>query len=146
MGDHMMDVRVIAMPTLTDAAIENGRALIEGLECDGHPIDAAAWIFAIEWEEWRLLLSFRDYRAWGMRKCLATIDELSASEFREITAADTYVTSPDDYIVKQLRTMIKRVRTTHGNRWVEKLTFCGITIEKAWLYRLFPTETPASPN
>lgn len=141
-----MDVRVIAMQPLTDAAKQSGQELIALFEARGHPIDAAAWIFAIEWEEWRLLLAFREYRTLGIRKFLTLIHEIHDQQLSPLTTSETYVTSPDNYIVKQLRAMIKRVRTTHENRWVEKLTFRGITIEKAWLYRLFPTETPASPD
>ena len=141
-----MDVRVIAMQPLTDAAKQSGQELIALLEARGHPIDAAAWIFAIEWEEWRLLLAFREYQTLGMRKFLTLIHEVHDQQLSPITTSETYITRPDDYIVKQLRGMIKRVGITHENRWVEKLTFRGITIEKAWLYRLFPTEPPPSAD
>ncbi len=119
--------------------------MIDLLEQNGYPIDAAAWIFGIEWEEWRLLLAFRDYsKLGGMLGCLNIIDEVIKPEWSSLKSAVMFPVNPNLYIVRQLREMIKRVRMPDVNTWTLRNRVDGLSIEKAWLYRLFPAKTPTA--
>ena len=142
-----METRVIVMPEFTEAQKQQGQELIDLLEEKGFAIDAAAWIFGIEWEEWRLLLAFRDFSALkGMLPLLVLIHELRKPEWTTLANAVIHPVSPKDPIIRDLRAMLKRVRMTDANRWTLKNRIHDLSIEKGWLYRLYPAETTVAPS
>jgi hypothetical protein len=132
----MADETVVREPLL-DAKIASGRRLVELLDLEKFEIVAALWLYTSSADEWRLMLATPLVDSDGPRsvylKIRAILDQ-RADELPWLNLSNITVISPEDPLVKSLRSAIKTVGGLQSIRFTRN-RINDLFIEDALIYR-----------
>ncbi len=121
---------------LVDQLIEDGRRLLTALDDAGMEIQAALWFYDTESEEWRLLIAWPELQRQGPLKAYERIQAvLDGITHRSIALWNIAVVSPNDPVIRALRTVVRTDRAATGIR-ISRNTIDNVFIEDAYIYRL----------
>jgi len=128
---------------LTPELIQEGAALVSGLDKAGEGPDAALWFYFTDMGVWKLLLAEVEVGPTGPRDVYRTIQKTLHSLRNEIThlsLEDVAVAKPDAPLIRLLRQAIATGPGIGGYRFTRNV-INGVPIEDAYIYRL---ESPAA--
>lgn len=132
----MAEETVVRDPLL-EAKIASGRRLIELLDADQFEIVAALWLYTSSADEWRLVLAtplVDDRGPQPVYKRIRTVLDLHADQVPGLSLSNISVVSPDEALVKALRTAIRTDRGLHSIRFTRN-RINDLFIEDALIYR-----------
>jgi len=123
---------------LTPELIEEGRALIEGLDSAGVSPDAALWFFFQDIGAWKLLLTEVKVGAWSPRGLYRAVQKTLRSlrgQVTHLSLEDIALAKPDAPVVRLLGQAVA-VRPGTGGIRLTRNVIDGTLIEDAHIYRL----------
>ena len=132
-----MDPAVVVKEPLTSEMIAAGEALIERLDNSDFDLVAAFWLYNSEASQWRIVFVSPRVASEGSRRSYGRIHDalFKVGEPLEIDSLGISVRSPDDPLVKLLRTALRARNGTHGVR-LSRNVINGTYIEDVYIYRL----------
>jgi len=129
----------MATGELTTELISEGRTLLEGLDKEGAPPDAALWFYFPAPREWKLLLEVRlgpEGQRGLNRKIQKTLSG-SGQRIATLKLEDIMLASPDAPMIRVLRGVVSTESEIVGLRFTRNV-INGIFVEDAYIYRLMP--------
>lgn len=124
--------------TLVSQEIEEGQRLIDALNAEGLSVDSALWIYALEPETWRLMLTSPLHDRKGSLK---TYEEI-LSVFRKVKPdlkidwTGIVVVSPKDELIKGLRQLQQQSNLNLSGKRLTNNMVNGRWIEDAYIYQI----------
>lgn len=124
-------------PTLVDADIKAGEALLSRLDDIEFNVKAALWFYVQDSEEWRLIIASPIVDNDGPKKAYEKV-QLQLQELNghyELTLRNISLVSPQDKLIKALKSAITTGKAISHIRFTRNV-INGIFIEDAYIYRL----------
>ena len=128
-------------PTLVDADMKAGEALLGKLDKAKFNIKAAFWFYLSEPEEWRLFLASPVFDKEGPTKAyekvqseLAELKKGSEQDY-ELSLQNISVVSPNDNLIKLLKSAVKTGPGVSHIRFARNV-INNVLIEDAYIYRV----------
>jgi hypothetical protein len=121
---------MVAQP-LVEPQIETGRNLIAFLDTHDMRPEAAFWLFSSDFDEWRLMLAFKEVDDLGPRRTYEMFQELQTG----VSLNDVSVISPRSELVRKLRRAVRTGKHVASIRLTGNV-IDGTYIEDALIYRL----------
>jgi len=124
-------------PTLVDADMKAGEALLNKLDETEFDVKAALWFYMSDPEEWRLILASPIVDSDGPKKAYEKIQsELHGlDQGYELSLQNISLISPSDNLVKVLKSAVKTGKKISHIRFTRNV-INGVFIEDAYIYRL----------
>ncbi|WP_449419559.1 hypothetical protein [Phormidium nigroviride] len=128
----------MATATLVSQEIEEGQRLIDALNAADLSVDSALWIYALEPETWRLMLTSPLHDRKGPLK---TYEEI-LSVFRQVKPdlkidwTGIVAVSPKDELIKGLRQLQQQSNLNLSGKRLTNNMVNGRWIEDAYIYQI----------
>ena len=128
-------------PTLVDADMKAGEALLKKLDHINFDIKAAFWFYLSEPEEWRLFFASPAVDKKGPKKAYEKVQSLlpelkeELEQDYELSLQNISVVSPNDDLVKLLKTAVKTGPGVSHIRFARNV-IDNVFIEDAYIYRV----------
>ncbi len=118
---------------LVEKDIEFGRKVTEDLDRSNIPVTGSLWFYNPEASEWRLIVAtpFVDER--GPKAAYVAIQR--ALKAIDLPLRNVSVISPNDRLIRLLRTVVRTGRKISGIRFTHN-TINNVFIEDVYIYRL----------
>ena len=132
----MAEETVVREPLL-EAMIESGRRLIGLLDTSKFDIIAALWLYTSSAGEWRLVLAtplVEDRGPQPIYERIRSVLHEHADQVPGLSLSNISVVSPEEALVKALRTAIKTDKSLHSIRFTRN-RINDLFIEDALIYR-----------
>jgi hypothetical protein len=124
-------------PTLVDADMKAGEALLSRLDDIKFNVKAALWFYVQESEEWRLIIASpivdKDGPKKAYEKVQSQLQELDGGY--KLSLRNISLVSPGDKLIKALESVIKTGKSISHIRFTRNVVN-GLFIEDAYIYRL----------
>ena len=123
---------------LTPALIQEGAALVEGLDKAGVSPDAALWLYFPDIQAWKLLLAEVKVGPEGPREVYRSVQKTLQALRNQVThlsLEDVVLAKPDEPLIKLLAQAIATGPGINGIRFTRNVVN-GTLIEDAYIYRL----------
>lgn len=124
-------------PTLVDADMKAGEALLSRLDDIKFNVKAALWFYVQESEEWRLIIASpivdKDGPTKAYEKVQSQLQELDGGY--KLSLRNISLVSPGDKLIKALESVIKTGKSISHIRFTRNVVN-GLFIEDAYIYRL----------
>ncbi|HUV67589.1 MAG TPA: hypothetical protein VMW24_27095 [Sedimentisphaerales bacterium] len=124
-------------PTLVDADMKAGEALLNKLDETRFDVKAALWFYMPESEEWRLILASPTVDAEGPKKAYEKVQSQlqGLDQGHELSLQNISLVSPGDNLIKVLKSAIKTGKKISHIRFTRNV-INNVFIEDAYIYRL----------
>ncbi len=128
-------------PTLVDADMKAGEALLKKLDKIKFDVKAAFWFYMPDSEEWRLFLALPLFDEKGPKKTYEEVQSLlprlkeELEQDYELTLQNISVVSPSDDLIKLLKTAVKTGPGVSHIRFARNVVN-NVFIEDAYIYRV----------
>jgi hypothetical protein len=124
-------------PTLVDADIKAGEALLSKLDEIEFDVKAALWFYVQDSEEWRLIIASPIVDKDGPKKAYEKVQlQLQGLNGRyELSLRNISLVSPGDKLIKALESVIRTGKSISHIRFTRNV-INGLFIEDAYIYRL----------
>ena len=124
-------------PTLVDADMKAGEALLNKLDETKFDVKAALWFYMPDSEEWRLILASPTVDAEGPKKAYEKVQSQlqGLDQGYELSLQDISLVSPSDNLIKVLKSVIKTGKKISHIRFTRNV-INNVFIEDAYIYRL----------
>lgn len=128
----------MATATLVSQEIEEGQRLIDALNAEGLSVDSALWIYALEPERWRLMLTSPLHDRKGPLK---TYEEI-LSVFRQVKPelkidwTGIVAVSPKHELIKGLRQLQQDWNLNLSGKRLTNNMVNGMWVEDAYIYQI----------
>jgi len=121
---------------LVNVDLERGVEVVRALERGNLRIGAALWLYATEYEDWRVFVSARAFDELKHRAAHHYLDELLiAAGLRPEDTPPIVILPMTDPFIKGLRKMFGKAKSVEGMR-LGLQTIGGRFIEDAYVYRI----------
>ena len=124
-------------PTLVDADMKAGEALLSRLDDIKFDVKAALWFYVHDSDEWRLIIASpivdKDGPKKAYEKVQSQLQELDGGY--ELSLRNISLVSPGDKLIKALESVIKTGKSISHIRFTRNV-INGLFIEDAYIYRL----------
>jgi len=124
-------------PTLVDADMKAGEALLSKLDEIEFNVKAAFWFYVQDSEEWRLIIASPIVDKDGQKKAYETVQsqlqELNGCY--ELSLRNISLVSPGEKLIKALKSVFKLDKAISPIRFTRNV-INGMFIEDAYIYRL----------
>lgn len=124
-------------PTLVDADMKAGEALLSKLDEIEFDVKAALWFYVQDSEEWRLIIASPIVDKDGSKKAYEKV-QLQLQELNgryELSLRNISLVSPGDKLIKALESVIRTGKSISHIRFTRNV-INGLFIEDAYIYRL----------
>jgi hypothetical protein len=135
-----MDQNILVKEALTKEKIAAGKELLKKLERSPLNVKVALWLYDLNRESWKLLLSPAGYEENSIikmyeivRDCLLT---LSSKSITEIELNDILITNSRDEHINALLSFVKQSEVILGNNRLGKTMINGVYFEDGYLYKV----------
>jgi len=116
--------------------VSQGSEVLDALERAHVKVSVALWMFMSEYEDWRLVVSSRQFDSADPRKAYALIHEsLSSAEFPAKKTPAIIVLPTSDPFVRELRRIFGRTRSVNGMRLGGQMIGDRF-VQDAYVYRI----------
>jgi hypothetical protein len=116
--------------------IDKGAAILEALDRAKVKVNVALWAFLSEYEDWRLVVSSRQFDASDLRSGYGLLhDSLAAAGFGVRTTPTIMILRAQDPFIRGLRRSYGKTKNVEGMRIGGQL-FGDRFIEDAYVYRI----------
>jgi hypothetical protein len=124
-------------PTLVDADMKAGEALLNKLDETEFDVKAALWFYMPDSEEWRLILASPTVDSDGPKKAYEKVQsELQGlDQGYELSLQNISLISPSDNLIKVLKSAVKTGKKISHIRFTRNV-INNVFIEDAYIYRL----------
>jgi hypothetical protein len=124
-------------PTLVDADMKAGEALLSKLDEIEFNVKAALWFYVQDSEEWRLIIASPIVDKDGPKKAYEKVQsQLQELDGRyELSLRNISLVSPGDKLIKALKSVFKLDKAISHIRFTRNVVN-GVFIEDAYIYRL----------
>jgi hypothetical protein len=124
-------------PTLVDADMKAGEALLNRLDETKFDVKAALWFYMPDSEEWRLILASPTVDAEGPKKAYEKVQSQlqGLDQGYELSLQNISLVSPNDNLIKVLKSAIKTGKKISHIRFTRNV-INNVFIEDAYIYRL----------
>ena len=121
---------------LVSPEIERGALLIDTLESAKIKVAVALWAYLSEFEDWRLVLSARQFDSFGIRDAYGLLHEsLAGAGFTPRTTPRVMILPMTDPFVKELRRVFGKTKSVEGMRLGGQM-FGDRFVQDAYVYRI----------
>ena len=126
----------MAQALLVNLDIDTGAELVDILDRAGVKPSVALWMFASEYEDWRIFLSGRRFDALGIRGGYRLLhDTLDAAGFAYERTPIVMIRPMSDPFVRNVRRLYAKSKNFQGRR-LGSQTIGGRFVEDAYVYRI----------
>lgn len=133
-----MVTETVVIEALSKEMIDAGTNLTQHLDAGAFGVEASMWFFNADSSSWRFVIASPHVDSSGIKAAYKKVQETlatSANGYGAIHLRDITLVSPNDPLIKLLRTVIKTGNGVSGVRFSRNL-INGILIEDAYIYRL----------
>jgi hypothetical protein len=128
-------------PTLVDADMKAGEALLKKLDAIKFDVKAAFWFYLSESNEWRLVIASPAVDKKGPRKACETVQsqlpelKKELEQDYDLSLQNISIVSPNDNLVKVLKSAVKTGPGISSIRFARNVVN-HVFIEDAYIYRV----------
>lgn len=130
-----MAEETVVKDLLTHDMIVAGEELVRGLDASEYDVVGSLWFYLPESNEWRLMLVSPQLESEGPKKAYTRIQSVLSKEKIGVDLLQITVCSPNDTLIKLLRSAIKTGRKMSGVRF-SRNRINNLFVEDAYIYRL----------
>jgi hypothetical protein len=121
---------------LVSVDISVGDQVVDILDKSGIQVSVALWIFADEYEDWRLILSGKQFDSLGLKEAYRLLNgSLRASGLPVERTPTIMILTKSDPFIRDLRKLFAKTKSVHGMRLGGQL-FGDRFIQDAYVYRI----------
>lgn len=121
---------------LVSLDIERGREVIEALERAKRKVSIALWVYSPEYEDWRLVLSARQFDSLGPRGAYRLLhDSLAAAGLTPEKTPPVLILPTSDSFIRELRQLFGKTRGVEGMRLGGQMIGDRF-VQDAYVYRI----------
>ena len=116
--------------------IGKGSEIVDGLEAAKLKLAAALWVYLSEYEDWRLVVSSRQFDSLDLRDAYGLLHKaLDSAGYTPRNTPTIMILEMSDPFVRQLRRLFAKTKSVEGMRLGGQL-IGGRFIEDAYVYRI----------
>jgi hypothetical protein len=121
---------------LVSVDLERGREVIEALERTSVKVSIAIWVYLPEYEDWRLIVSSRQFDELGTRDAYRLLHRsLSAAGLRLEETPPVMILPMADLFIRELRRIFGKAKSVEGMRLGGQMIGDRF-VEDAYAYRI----------
>ena len=122
--------------TLVSIDVERGGELLDSLDKAGLKGSVALWACLAEYEDWRLIISARQFDTLNLRDAYGLVhDSLAAVGFTPLNTPRVMILPMADSFIRQLRRTFGKTKSTEGMRLGGQMIGDRF-LEEAYVYRI----------
>lgn len=121
---------------LVSVDLERGREVIEALERTNVKVSIAIWAYLPEYEDWRLIVSAREFDELGTRDAYRLLHKsLSAAQLQLEETPPVMILRVSDLFIRELRRIFGKAKSVEGMRLGGQMIGDRF-VEDAYAYRV----------
>ena len=121
---------------LVSPDIERGSELLQALERAKLKVGVALWVFLSEYEDWRLIVSARQFDSLGLRDAFRLLHEsLAVAEFTPENTPPVMILPRTDPFVRELHRLFAKTKRVEGMRLGGQMIGDRF-VQDAYVYRI----------
>ena len=142
-----MGEEVVVKYPLTQEMKDAGAELVKRLDAMSLDLTAAFWLFVVDASEWRLIVSLPSAEKGGTRAAYAAVQQALTEDpqLEAVSLRNVTVLGPRDDLVVRLSRGVQTPldRPILEECWISRCVINGVTVEDAYLYRVWPSRKKA---
>lgn len=132
-----MAEEILVRESLSNNKLDLGRELLNELKKTNLKINVALWLYELDSQEWRLILSIQDYNTLDIKKIYQEIDQIlrnMKSNNSEINIWNITITNEKHPFIFPIFELLKKSKIKLGNNKLSKTVINHVYYEEGYLY------------